>query len=232
MKKTRRKLPNLKTKLFGTIVAIVSVIAVMGVGVLASADSFTVSVTNSVNIAFYNLSGTVSVSAEAGADDLAVAGPKLDETTLYSAGTTTYSTISIADTAGQNLKYSGAEFLMTEGGGVTEQTKAGVVAYTFKYTPVTTDETAGSLKVMLNEEAKPSMSGASLVTAYFVSLDGNNWAEIQSKSAVVPAKDNVTLYVLAVCQYLNPQGLAAKSDQTAWKFALTMWALLLFLRSD
>ena len=224
MKKTRRKLPNLKTKLFGTIVAIVSVIAVMGVGVLASADSFTVSVTNSVNIAFYNLSGTVSVSAEAGADDLAVAGPKLDETTLYSAGTTTYSTISIADTAGQNLKYSGAEFLMTEGGGVTEQTKAGVVAYTFKYTPVSTDETAGSLKVMLNEEAKPSMSGASLVTAYFVSLDGNNWAEIQSKSAVVPAKDNATLYVLAVCQYLNPQGLAAKSDQTAWKFALTMWS--------
>ena len=224
MKKTRRKLPNLKTKLFGTIVAIVSVIAVMGVGVLASADSFTVSVTNSVNIAFYNLSGTVSVSAEAGADDLAVAGPKLDETTLYSAGTTTYSTISIADTAGQNLKYSGAEFLKTEGGGVTEQTKAGVVAYTFKYTPVTTDETAGSLKVMLNEEAKPSMSGASLVTAYFVSLDGNNWAEIQSKSAVVPAKDNATLYVLAVCQYLNPQGLAAKSDQTAWKFALTMWS--------
>ena len=224
MKKTRRKLPNLKTKLFGTIVAIVSVIAVMGVGVLASADSFTVSVTNSVNIAFYNLSGTVSVSAEAGADDLAAEGPKLDETTLYSAGTTTYSTISIADTAGQNLKYSGAEFLMTEGGGVTEQTKAGVVAYTFKYTPVTTDETAGSLKVMLNEEAKPSMSGASLVTAYFVSLDGNSWAEIQSKSAVVPAKDNVTLYVLAVCQYLNPQGLAAKSDQTAWKFALTMWS--------
>ena len=224
MKKTRRKLPNLKTKLFGTIVAIVSVIAVMGVGVLASADSFTVSVTNSVNIAFYNLSGTVSVSAEAGADDLAAEGPKLDETTLYSAGTTTYSTISIADTAGQNLKYSGAEFLKTEGGGVTEQTKAGVVAYTFKYTPVSTDETAGSLKVMLNEEAKPSMSGASLVTAYFVSLDGNNWAEIQSKSAVVPAKDNVTLYVLAVCQYLNPQGLAAKSDQTAWKFALTMWS--------
>ena len=224
MKKTRRKLPNLKTKLFGTIVAIVSVIAVMGVGVLASADSFTVSVTNSVNIAFYNLSGSVSVSAEAGADDLAAAGPKLNETTLYSAGTTTYSTISIADTAGQNLKYSGAEFLKTEGGGVTEQTKAGVVAYTFKYTPVTTDETAGSLKVMLNEEAKPSMSGASLVTAYFVSLDGNNWAEIQSKSAVVPAKDNATLYVLAVCQYLNPQGLAAKSDQTAWKFALTMWS--------
>ena len=222
--KSRRKLQNLKTKLFGTIVAIVSVIAVMGVGVLASADSFTVSVTNSVNIAFYNLSGTVSVSAEAGADDLIAAGPKLNETTLYSAGTTTYSTISIADTAGQNLKYSGAEFLMTEGGGVTEQTKAGVVAYTFKYTPVTTDETAGSLKVMLNEEAKPSMSGASLVTAYFVSLDGNNWAEIQSKSAVVPAKDNATLYVLAVCQYLNPQGLAAKSDQTAWKFALTMWS--------
>ena len=224
MKKTRRKLPNLKTKLFGTIVAIVSVIAVMGVGVLASADGFTVSVTNSVNIAFYNLSGTVSVSAEAGADDLMAAGPKLNETTLYSAGTTTYSTISIADTAGQNLKYSGAEFLKTEGGGVTEQTKAGVVAYTFKYTPVSTEETAGSLKVMLNEEAKPSMSGASLVTAYFVSLDGNNWAEIQSKSAVVPAKDNATLYVLAVCQYLNPQGLAAKSDQTAWKFALTMWS--------
>ena len=222
--KEKKTSTKLKTKLVATLVAIISVIAVMGVGVFASLANFSVVVTNGVNISFLNLSGTISVSAESGTDNLGTAGPKLNETVLYSAGTTHYTKISVNDTAGENLKYAGANFLTTEDGGITNETKAGVVAYTFKYTPVSTSPTAANVKIMVDEESKPTMSGGDLVTAYFVSLDGSTWAEIASKKEVVPANENKTIYVLAICQYLNQNLVATKSTQTAWNFNLTMWS--------
>jgi len=222
--KTRKTSTKLKTKLAATLVAILSVIAVMGVGVFASLSNFSVVVTNGVNISFFNLSGTISVSAESGTDNLGTAGPKLNETVLYSAGTTHYTKISVNDTAGENLKYAGANFLTTEDGGITDETKAGVVAYTFKHTPVSSTSTAGSLKVAVEETSKPTMKGGELITAYFVSTNGSTWAEITSGIAVTPVKDNQELYVLAICQYHNQNLVATKSTQTAWNFNLTMWS--------
>jgi len=222
--KAKKTSTKLKTKLAATLVAIISVIAVMGVGVFASLSNFSVVVTNGVNISFFNLSGTISVSAESGTDNLGTAGPKLNETVLYSAGTTRYTKISVNDTAGENLKYAGANFLTTEDGGITDETKAGVVAYTFKHTPVSSTSTAGSLKVAVEETSKPTMKGGELVTAYFVSTNGSTWAEITSGIAVTPVKDNQELYVLAICQYHNQNLVATKSTQTAWNFNLTMWS--------
>ena len=222
--KEKKTSTKLKTKLVATLVAIISVVAVMGVGVFASLANFSVVVTNGVNISFFNLSGTISVSAESGTDNLGTAGPKLNETILYSAGTTHYTKISVNDTAGENLKYSGANFLTTEDDGITDETKAGAVAYTFKHTPVSSASTAGSLKVAIEETSKPTMKGGELITAYFVSTNGSTWAEITSGIAVTPVKDNQELYVLAICQYHNQNLVATKSTQTAWNFNLTMWS--------
>ena len=59
---------KLKSKLIATIVSICAAIAVMGVGVWAATNTFSVTVTNQINLAFANLPGTVTIKGMASAN--------------------------------------------------------------------------------------------------------------------------------------------------------------------
>ena len=75
---------KLKSKLIATIVSICAAIAVMGVGVWAATQTFTVNVKNTVSINFQNLTGKVAISAVANADKYATDGAEITLKTNYS----------------------------------------------------------------------------------------------------------------------------------------------------
>lgn len=213
---------KLKSKLIATIVSICAAIAVMGVGVWAATQSFTVTVTNTISLSFVNLEGSVSVKASTGVDSTVDGGstPSLTSTTMYDNGTETYNTISADETAGTNLQFAGANFLNTTN--VNKDTSYATVLYEFTYTA---NDTSSSLtSVTVTETAAPIVTGDVLTIAYYAKAEGQTkWIELTSGNAVtVEAGKDVT--ILAVASYANPNHKSISTTSDSWVFSVAFAA--------
>ena len=60
---------------------------------------------------------------------------------------------------------------------------------------------------------------------YFISTDGNLWAEIESGEAVVPVAQDSELYIRAICQYSNPEKAEFTFTKSIWNFELDISAV-------
>lgn len=233
---------KLKSKLIATIVSICAAIAVMGVGVWAATGSFTVQVTNNINLSFANLAGDISVVGKAGADVTGVDGEDAQKTVanleavLYDYDATAaagyepvkFDAIAAAEVAEKTTKvWAGADFLQTyadvDTGYITEETKAAAIEYTFTYAKATTNG-SGSINVALTQtgEDQALAGGATLVYSYYVSNDGGaTWYPLADNGTVVKAGAwDDSIKVKAICQYKNPERVSVTVD-TDWIFSLT-----------
>lgn len=217
-----------KSKLIATIVSICTAIAVMGIGVWAAVSTFTTSISNTVSLFFDNLAGEIWVSAETGVDNLKNGGstPSLPETMLYSQGKTIYNKIA-AEEDDLTLEWEGTMFLDSTKNGmkiVDQSTKAAAVAYLFIYQPHADNVGVSNIAVQVTETSTPVITGGTVQTAYFVSTDNITWTEITSGVSMCPACDNENLFVLAVCQYHNPEQTSVTTVESNWDFDVTFTA--------
>ena len=223
---------KLKSKLIATIVSICAAIAVMGVGVWAATTSFTVTVTNNVNLAFQNLDGTVYVSAATGGDHLYnnVTAPSLTETPIFANGVTTAKTISSAAESaydeeaqtGGNLQFLGADFLTETY--ITGSTEYAALVYDFRYE---SEATQGATEVTIDEIQFPEVNGAEVTTAYYVSLDGQTWTKANDGDTFTTQTAGADIYVKAIIQYDNNDGSSVSTNQskTVWEFSVLFEAV-------
>ena len=217
-----------KSKLIATIVSICTAIAVMGIGVWAAVSTFTTSISNTVSLFFDNLAGQIWVSAETGVDNLKNGGstPYLPETMLYSQGETVYNKIA-AEEDNLTLEWEGTMFLDSTKNGmkiVDQSTKAAAVAYLFIYQPHADNVGVSNIAVKVTETSAPVITGGTIQTAYFVSVDGVNFTELSSGIAVCPASDDENVFVVAICQYHNPSQTSVTTIQSNWDFDVTFTA--------
>lgn len=241
---------KLKSKLIATIVSICAAIAVMGVGVWAAQSSFTVTVTNTVNLDFQNLAGTVKVSANAGADTKGAKAPattEVEDFLIYdsNAQASTYvTTITAATEVADGQTFAGiADFMTTykestsgayESGYIAQDTQKALVSYTFTYN-AHADAKSGGIQITVDETAKPQVTSNgtdNLVgTAYYYSVDnGQTWLKLTDEVSVIAAKLNGTstvVMVKALCQYANTSGVSVTTPESsrAWTFAVTFEAV-------
>ena len=218
---------KLKSKLIATIVSICAAIAVMGVGVWAASQNFTVSVTNNISLDFHKLGGTVSFSAATGADTYTGAAVSATDVTLLDAGVAQYGRISAAATSGTtgaeaNYQFAGADFFDASKNYINADTKDATIEYTFKYVPSALDEQAGNIiaaTITGDAEIYKNTDNTVTITArYFISNDGTTWYEVKNGKATAATQ---TLYVKAVCVYSNQTQVSAKTDSNvAWTFSV------------
>lgn len=213
---------KLKSKLIATIVSICATIAVMGVGVWAATQSFTVTVTNTISLSFVNLEGAVSVKASTGVDNTVSGGatPSLTATTMYDNGTETYNAISASETADKNLQFKGANFFNTTN--VDKDTSYATVLYEFTYTA--NDASSSLTSVTVSETGTPAVTGDVLTVAYYAKAEGQTkWTKLTSGTAViVAAGKDVT--ILAVASYANPNHKSISTTTENWAFTVAFAA--------
>ena len=125
---------KLRNKLIATIISISMVLAVIGIGAWASVESFTATITNTVNLEFDNLSGNVVLMAAAGVDNAEDDAelPFMAEQVLYYDGQVVYDRVSSSATQGTNLYWEGTKFLDSSNAGlnlVNSNTESAVLVY-------------------------------------------------------------------------------------------------------
>lgn len=217
---------KLKSKLIATIVSICAAIAVMGVGVWAATQTFTVNVKNTVSINFQNLTGKVSISAVANADKYATDGAEitLAENELFNSATSTTYTADVEDWTklAAPADKDGSKFLSNTY--VDATTTKAAVAYTIKYTP---DENAatGSVTVKLAGGATtPAVSGATIEVKYYVKAGADaGWTELTTAGYTANYNEEIT--VMAICAYTNAAGNSVKTTAADWSFGVIFTAV-------
>ena len=215
---------KLRNKLIATIVSICMVLAVVGIGAWASVESFTASITNTVNLEFDNLKGQIAVQAMSGADNLELADEPSMQEVLYDGSNVIYNQISSNATNGTNLYWEGTRFLdNSEDGmqGVDNETEAAVFGYVFQYSPTDACTGMSTITAMITETALPEISGGKLMVKYFATTDMQSCTEIESGVPITPIRDNETLMVIAVCQYYNLDGESITTIESSWDFNVT-----------
>lgn len=216
---------KLKSKLIATIVSICAAIAVMGVGVWAATSTFSVSVSNTVNLTFQNLDGMVEVSASATADKYAAgaAAINLNSTEIFNNGVTAYNAVSSSETAaGTNLQFLGADFFTNAN--IDAATKNAAVMYEFKYTH-NANAASGAVAVTVTETAAPAVTGATITVSYYVSTDNTNWTKATVGQAYTTTGHTGDIYVRAIAQYTNANGVSVTTTGTTWNFAVAYEAV-------
>ena len=215
---------KLRNKLIATIVSISMILAVIGVGAWASTESFTASITNTVNLEFDNLKGQIAVQAMSGADNLDAADEPSMQAILYDGSNVIYNQISSNATNGTSLYWEGTRFLDTTDDGmqvVDNETEAAVFGYLFQYSPTEACTGMSTITAMITETALPEIAGGKLMVKYFATTDMLSCTEIGSGEAITPIRDNEMLVVVAVCQYYNLERESISSIATAWDFNVT-----------
>lgn len=219
---------KLKSKLIATIVSICAAIAVMGVGVWAATQTFTVNVKNTVSINFQNLTGRVSISAVANADKYADGGAEitLAENEIFNSATSVNYTADVEDWTAASLTApaakDGSKFLSNTY--IDATTTKAAVAYTIKYTP---DENAatGSVTVKLAGGATtPAVLGATIAVKYYVKAGADTgWTELTTAGYTANYNDDIT--VMAICAYTNAKGNSVKTSAADWSFGVIFTAV-------
>ena len=210
---------KLKSKLIATIVSICAAIAVMGVGVWAATASFTINVTNKVNFQVNNLAGTIKVTGAATVDgtakDTGYTNKLADEPLFDSATATAPYETAIGTTAAH--KYDGAGLFDKEatGYGITADTKAASIAYTFTYTPPTGTAGQGYTTVTLTMgESLPtlgSVTGATMKTSYVCgSQSASEMTNGQEVKLYAPAGQAITITI--TCTYENANQISVNAS--------------------
>jgi len=228
---------KLKSKLIATIVSICAAIAVMGVGVWAATDTFSVTVTNNVNLSFQNLAGTVTVTANAAANSYASGKDALalSEKTLYERGTVKYNAISTAATTEYDNAVEGSGNLQFEGAGflsntyLDRNTTGATLMYEFVYTPESAaldegDRTeVGSTSISVTS-SEPVVKGAKVEYLYFVRINSQtSWTKLTPGTALTTGDASDIVYVRAIAQYTNASGLTVTTEgapNANWEFDL------------
>ena len=216
---------KLRNKLIATIVSISMVLAVIGVGAWASTESFTATITNTVNLEFDNIKGQIAVEAMFGADD--VSDGTLLQNVLYDGSNVIYNQISSAATSGTNLYWEGTQFLDGSDDGlglVDASTEAAAILYAFMYQPTEDCVGTSTITAMVNEANAPEISGGKLMVKYFATTDLETLTEIASGEAITPINDNEFLVIMAVCQFYNLDGESISTTASAWDFSVTFSA--------
>ena len=218
---------KLKSKLIATIVSICAAIAVMGVGVWAATSTFTVSVTNNVNISFTNITGTIKLVATAqkteAADGTSLTNITDDLTVdeLYAAATTTTETVSIGNTTSEAThKWAGADLFTTKtqsGGYIDNKTTKAVLTYTFTYTP---DASAGAgfTTIQITPVEPSTAKGASMEYSYMIGSQGGEADDVTGKTFY--AADNTAITVTITATYENLKLVATEigGASAVWSF--------------
>ena len=216
---------KLKSKLIATIVSICAAIAVMGVGVWAASSSFSVTVTNTVSLAFVGLDGTVKYSANAeqvGAateEVTAITTEDKAEKTIYS-GTQASAEIDVDD-----CKLAG--FFDDAKGYIKGATTAAALMYTFTYTA--SDDVAPGTAVVKYSVASTGNAqgtiagGNAFEYSYYINA-GEGWVEM-STAAEYYVDATVDVQIIAVAQYTNENAASIKVEGN-WTFTVAMEALL------
>lgn len=226
---------KLKSKLIATIVSICAAIAVMGVGVWAAQASFTVTVNNTVSLAFHQLDGQVKQNAAyAGASDTASKDTLkgTGDTLLQGEADAQYWELAAvvdpiykpADGAlthtVENTTFAG--FLNSETNIDARKTAKAMVEYNFEY--VGTGITAGSSSVKVHVSAHQigTVTGAERFEAkYLVSTDGTNWYVISKTAGIVFDAATASVKVKAVLIYENTDlSSVQSSDGAVWNFSI------------
>ena len=202
---------KLKSKLIATIVSICAAIAVMGVGVWAATDDFTVTVTNTVNIAISNLSGKVTVATEAKVDGSDAGYTELDpETTgliFDSEGAATGvqdATAIINSQDAAEHQYEGADLFTktADGGKITNTVKSATLKYTFVYTPHGTP--AGKTKVTITPTTLPNDTTTNVMSyTYKINGAADATALAQGTPVVEEVAATETITIEIVATYTN-----------------------------
>lgn len=221
---------KLKSKLIATIVSICAAIAVMGVGVWAATQTFTVNVKNTVSINFANLTGKVTISAVANADKYADGGAEitLAENEIFNSATSVNYTADVEDWTAASLTApadkDGSKFLSNTY--VDATTTKAAVAYTIKYTP---NEGAvaenNSVTVKLAGGATiPTVSGATIAVKYYVKAGTDaKWSELTTTGYTANGNEEIT--VMAICAYTNAAGNSVKTTAADWSFGVVFTAV-------
>ena len=212
---------KLKSKLIATIVSICAAIAVMGVGVWAATSSFTVSVTNNVNIEFTRLTGTVTVNATAKTgESVATLADKIDalEAELYTEATTDAQktqTISAATGDANHHQWAGADLLTTAN--VDANTKYAQLQYVFTYTPST--QAGDAFTTVTISGINEISDGQGGTITYTYQIGSTNATE----DTVYYAADNTALTVTITALYSNPNLVATKigGATSNWEFTVS-----------
>lgn len=230
---------KLKSKLIATIVSICAAIAVMGVGVWAATSSFTVTVTNQVNIGFSNLTGSATLQAfsshyEDTSNDLESAAV----TVFDHDGTPANQTYELTDesdsTFGSYLTFFGDNTAddVAVSTNVTQQTTAAALAYLVTFT----NEDANSIiQVTANAGTAPTPSvnaydaednpnGVKMEASAYIRVGGTGqWTKVENSYVVQPGADK-TIEVLFVLEYSNPTLLSTVINGT-WQISCAFTAM-------
>ena len=189
---------KLKSKLIATIVSICAAIAVMGVGVWAATDDFTVTVTNTVNIAVANLSGKVTVETVAMVDGATAGYTELDPANtgiiFDSKGAETIANDAATIAKAGEHAYAGAELFAEKIGNTTTSAS---LSYKFTFTPYGTP--AGVTNVTINPTTLPN-DAATNVMAYSYKVNGGEAQALTQGTAVQlwdAATATITIEIIA-----------------------------------
>ena len=218
---------KLRNKLIATIVSISMVLAVIGVGAWASTESFTATITNTVNLEFDNIKGQISVMGMSGADNLDFADAPSMQEVLYDGSNVIYNQISSSATSGTNLYWAGTRFLDNSEDGlqmVDNETEAAAFGYVFLYSPTEDCVGTSTITAMITETNVPEIAGGKLMVKYFAALDDSGYTEIFSGQPITPIYDNDELIIIAICQYYNIDGVSITTTASAWDFSVTFSA--------
>ena len=196
---------KLKSKLIATIVSICAAIAVMGVGVWAATESFTVTVTNTVNISVANLSGTVDVEATATKNGSQFIAP-YEETILDTVNGPKDEAFAIDGTV-----WGGAYLLGKTGetANIDADTTEAVLTYTFTFTPAGAG--AGKITAAITNVTLVEATGAKIEYTY--SINGAEAVELTAagaSQAINATVDPITVTVTAT--YTNEKLVSATAS--------------------
>ena len=221
---------KLKSKLIATIVSICAAIAVMGVGVWAATNTFSVTVTNQINLAFANLPGTVTIKGMASAngtdaadvafskaaliyDSTGVANTDDTNAVEITAASTLYSTKVIAD---ENKVANVAEtvgYFDNEDGtkSIKNDTQNAVLAYEVVYTPIAGGE--GEIEIVVNGTAPANTTY--FTPSYYIATGDANFATV-SAGTTYKAAVGTKVRVLCVLTYTNTNLVSLTVDGNTW----------------
>ena len=217
---------KLKSKLIATIVSICAAIAVMGVGVWAASANFSVTVTNTVSLAFAGIDGKVEVKAEAEQFGATTSGEGAVNAATPTANLKIYDS---ADSTKVNAVNVGnctlAGFFDDEKGYINGDTKAAALMYTFTYTASTEVAEGAAVigyKVTSTGNAQGTIAGKDAFAYSYYINGGSGFVKMETNTEYfVDASKNVT--IIAVCQYTNDKAASIKVEGS-WVFTLAMAA--------